>query len=555
MRQPTALLGVFRSMARLRTRAWLIAFPLATVCFGALSIAVVLAIHSATLQRADNAASNAASAAAFSISRMMQQFDNALQVTIERLQRPDLPARNETMRNLALFDRAASLTPLAFINVLDEDGRVIESPELFDRGSGWQGRDYFGAQRANPALGLYVGRPFGQDEYAGITLSRRISHPDGTFAGVVVAGLRLSFIRTLLDGLQLGPHGTVSLVRNDGLVLMSRPFDRNDIGRFVAVEPITDQARHGISTRPIDNLPLTVRVGVAYADAADGAQGWMAALLAGSVAFALMGFGTVIALRREQHRREIAERDSRHKSDYLAMVSHEFRTPLQSILSNAEYLVDDPMESPANARRLSAILNAGNHLRGVIDRVLNYLQIELRVPTPKNSRVDLVELLDQCCIVVELEIAARGLDLRYGSKVDAPEQFVTDGELLRQILLNLLSNAIKFTEKGEISIEVTGNFERITIEVKDTGCGISPLQRHKLFKRGERLGAEKTAIPGYGIGLAMARRLAKAMGGDIGYRENQLGGSIFWISLPAGVTEEARPAMTTQHELMISGTA
>jgi len=553
MRWPPILLGITRAIARLRTRAWLIAFSLATACFGVLSIAAAVAIHSATLQRADSTASHAASAGERDIARVIGQFDSALQITIERLQRPDLPARNETMRNLALFDRAVSLAPLAFINVLDEDGRVVDSPELFDRGAGWQGRDYFTAQRTNPALGLYVGRPFGLDEYAGVTLSRRISHPDGTFAGVVVAGLRLSFIRALLDELQVGPHGTVSLVRNDGMVLMSRPYDRNDIGRFVTTEAPTSQ--HGIAARPIDNLPLTVRVGVSYADVADGSQGWIVALVAGSIGFALMGFGIVIALLREQRRREIVERDSRHKSDYLAMVSHELRSPLDSVLANAQRLSGDAAVGPANARLLASIVTAGNHLRGIVDRVLNYLQIEQRVPTPRMSRVDLAELIDQCCIVVESETAARGLDIHYGFKVDTPERFITDGELLRQILLNLLGNAIKFTEKGEISIEVGGSSERVTIEVKDTGCGIAPLQRYKLFKRGERLGAEKTSIPGYGIGLAMAQRLVKAMNGDIGYRENQAGGSIFWVSLPAGVTAEVTPTVMTRHELVISGTA
>jgi signal transduction histidine kinase len=171
------------------------------------------------------------------------------------------------------------------------------------------------------------------------------------------------------------------------------------------------------------------------------------------------------------------------------------------------------------------------------------------------GQVDLPELLDQCCIVVESDIVGRGLGIHYGFKVEAPEQFITDGELLRQTLLNLLSNAVKFTDKGEISIEVSGSSDRITIEVKDTGCGIPPMQRHKLFKRGERLGAENSAIPGYGIGLAMAQRLVKAMSGDIGYRENQGGGSIFWISLPAGATAEAMPILgVAQHELMVSDT-
>ena len=118
------------------------------------------------------------------------------------------------------------------------------------------------------------------------------------------------------------------------------------------------------------------------------------------------------------------------------------------------------------------------------------------------------------------------------------EHFVADYNLLRQVLTNLLANAIKFTARGEIVVAVRGTVERVTIEVRDTGCGIPLEQRHKLFMHGERLGAERTAIPGNGIGLATSRRLVHCMGGDIGYRENLGGGSIFWVSLPTGMLEE-----------------
>jgi CheY-like chemotaxis protein len=153
--------------------------------------------------------------------------------------------------------------------------------------------------------------------------------------------------------------------------------------------------------------------------------------------------------------------------------------------------------------------------------------------------VDLNELLDQCCTFVEADTAAKRLDLRYGFRSGAPEHFVTDANLLRQILLNLLSNAVKFTERGAVTIEVGGTIERITVEVSDSGCGVGTDQRHKLFRQGERLGAEKSEIPGHGNGLAMSQRLVQCMGGEIGYRENPAGGSIFWVGLPEGRLSEA----------------
>ena len=120
---------------------------------------------------------------------------------------------------------------------------------------------------------------------------------------------------------------------------------------------------------------------------------------------------------------------------------------------------------------------------------------------------------------------------------------MTDPDLLKQVLGNLLSNAIKFTPPGgAVLLEVAGTADHIAIQVKDTGCGVPPEQRHKLFQFGERLGAEQTGIAGHGIGLAMSRRLIECMGGETGYRENLGVGSIFWATLPAGrLTEQAAP--------------
>jgi signal transduction histidine kinase len=129
------------------------------------------------------------------------------------------------------------------------------------------------------------------------------------------------------------------------------------------------------------------------------------------------------------------------------MTSHELRTPLHSILGNADRLGADAHLDPANARCVTAIISASKHLRGVVDRVLNHLQIEERIPTPRMRQVALA-LLDDCVIITESHAATRGLGLRYDLKQGAPELFVTDSDLLRQVLLNLLINAIKFTLPG-----------------------------------------------------------------------------------------------------------
>jgi signal transduction histidine kinase/CheY-like chemotaxis protein len=536
MRLPRLPDGAQRLMAASRTVMWMIACSSAAAAFVAVCLIALVAMHAATQRRAETAASATASLASNDVVQTFVQYDHALQSLIDRLQSPELSSLSEAARNLVLFDRAASLPGLAFINVLDEDGRVVNAPGGIGLGSPWQGRDYFTAHRSNPSVGTFIGRLFGQDDYAGITISRRLSHSNGAFAGVVVAGLRLKYLHDLFERLPLGPHSSIVLQRNDGTILMRRPYDRNDIGRSVASQSQGAQSDDHIAERQIGDLPLLLRVVVPDQDMADSAPRWIAGLLDACLVVAVLSAVLVLVLHREMKRRDSAERDNRNKSDYLAMVSHEFRAPLHSILGNAELLHADTTMDAANRRHLAAIVGAGHHLRGVIDRVLNHLQVETRIPTPRMGRVDLVAMVDECCIIVESEVAARGLDLHYGFKVDAPEQFVTDGELLRQVLLNLVGNAIKFTRHGSVSIEVGGTQERIIIEVKDTGRGIPHDQRHKLFQQGERLGAERTRVPGHGIGLAMSMRLMQSMGGDIGYRENVPQGSIFWIGLPAGAT-------------------
>jgi signal transduction histidine kinase len=254
-------------------------------------------------------------------------------------------------------------------------------------------------------------------------------------------------------------------------------------------------------------------------------------LLAASIAL-------VFVLAREIRRGDAAERNDRHKSGYLAMVSDELRTPLHSILDNVDSLQLASGVDAGAAQNVQSIAIASNRLRSVVDRMLDYLHIEARLPVPRMGRIMLERLFDECCIIVESDAAAKRLNLRYGFKAGTPEQFVTDGDLLREILLNLLTNAVKFTERGEVTIEVGGTTERITIEVTDTGCGISPAMRHRLFRHDELPGAVPAAVAGYGIGLALSRRLVKALNGNIGFRENPAGGSIFWIGLPAGTLPE-----------------
>jgi len=503
---------------------------------------------------ADQQAANLAALVEQDAARNIALFDLSLQAVIGGLQLPGLASLSPEMRHRVLFDRSASARYLAFINALDENGSVIANTQQ-EPLTNWSSRDYFIAHKRDVSDQLFIGRPFAttSDENAGIPISRRISHPDGTFAGVVVGGMRLAYFHDLFRQLNLGSHGSIALLRTDGTYLMRLPFDRNDIGRtldatspflqsagapIVAEDPIDHIARR-VTVRHIGDLPLMVVVGLATEDIYPAWQ--LRAAFAGfACILVLLGCWELASqLRRQVRLHEAADQASSKKSEFLATLSHELRTPLHGILGYAERLRALPIFDDAARRQVAAIVDAGKHMRDVINGVLAHARVEAHPPEPHMRDVDLRDLLDQCRAFVEPGAAARGLRLSCTMDADAPLRFVTDEAMLRQILLNLLGNAVKFTETGGIELRLSGSEQHITCEVADSGIGVPPALRHRLFQDYERLGADQRGFEGSGLGLSMTKTLVQGFGGEIGHRDNQGGGSVFWFSLPAGRLSDA----------------
>lgn len=534
----------------------LICCGLAGLAFVFLCVVMLWEAREDATHAADQQAANLAALVEQDAGRNIALFDLSLQAVIGGLQLPGLASLSPEMRHRVLFDRSASARYLAFINALDENGDVVANTQQ-EPPTNWSSRDYFIAQKRDASDRLFIGRPFStaSDENAGIPISRRISHPDGTFAGVVVGGMRLAYFRDLFRQLNLGSHGSIALLRTDGTYLMRHPFDRNDIGRtldaaspllqtgstpIVAEDPIDRVARR-ITVRRIGDLPLLVMVGLATEDIYGN---WLlrAAFAAGASVLVLLASWELAAqLRRQACLRQTAEQAVRARSNSLSTLSHELRTPLQGILGYAERLCRQAGIDAAAQRQLAAIVDAAKHMRDVVNGVLAHARIETRAPEPQVIRVDLRALVEQCRDLVEPGAAARGLQLR--SLIDAavPQHFATDAAMLRQVLLNLLGNAVKFTQHGSIEIRLAGDEEHIACEVVDTGIGVPPELRHRLFQDYERLGADERGFEGSGLGLSMARILVGGLGGEIGHRDNAGGGSVFWFSLPAGRMAEPVP--------------
>jgi len=239
--------------------------------------------------------------------------------------------------------------------------------------------------------------------------------------------------------------------------------------------------------------------------------------------------------RQVRQARVQAEQASQAKSRFLALITHELRTPLHGILGYAELLLLEGGLTRQQSERLESMMAAGQYLLSTINAVLDMSQIEAERLELSPSVIELRELIDTCLDVIRPAADAKGLALSIAQA--APLRLVADASRLRQVLLNLLGNAVKFTPRGSVEIRYSAlhGGTRVLVEVADTGPGVWPRHRDKLFQVFERLNANAVSgVEGAGLGLALTARLLQLMAGQIGYDDNPGGGSIFWFELPCG---------------------
>ncbi|GLS46432.1 sensor domain-containing diguanylate cyclase [Methylobacterium brachythecii] len=295
-------------------RTWIVLGILAPTGMLVLSGLMLLDMRRDAWDKAEQTSTNLLQVIARDIARNVEIFDLSLQAVVENLRTPGIDGIDPAMRQLVLFDRAATARDMGVLLVIDEHGDIaIDASALPPRKANYADRDYFLAHKNRAGVGLYIGQPLisrltGQRM---IPFSRRVDKPDGSFGGVVLGTMNLAYFSHLFDQIGLGQDGAINLYLRDGTRIMRQPFVDADIGASLAGTPIfakfTSQrsgtivktsVRDGIEryytfTR-IADLPLILNVALSTREIE--ADWWTKALVIGAAVLTLCGLAIALSL-------------------------------------------------------------------------------------------------------------------------------------------------------------------------------------------------------------------------------------------------------------------
>ena len=240
---------------------------------------------------------------------------------------------------------------------------------------------------------------------------------------------------------------------------------------------------------------------------------------------------------------QTAIRANQAKTEFLSHMSHELRTPLNAVLGFAQLLRSDTRHALSDDQQhhVKHIEQAGQHLLHMINEVLNLARIEAGEISLSPELIDPLAICDEAVSLLSPLAGQRDIQVVLhqptANVVHASQALsvFADPTRLRQIVVNLLSNGIKYNKaRGRVDLVVAQLADQVSIQVKDTGIGMSPAQQSHLFEPFNRLGADRTDIEGTGIGLVIVRKLVELMGGQLLVVSTPGDGSMFEVRMPMG---------------------
>jgi PAS domain S-box-containing protein len=256
------------------------------------------------------------------------------------------------------------------------------------------------------------------------------------------------------------------------------------------------------------------------------------------------------AERELRYAKELAETASRAKSEFLAVMSHEVRTPMNAIVGMTELTMDTPL-TLVQHENLNVVKASASSLLRIFDDILEFSRMESGEPGSHRIDFSIRECLRYTLEPMEVAARAKGLRLDCRVETEVDDTVNGDPQRLSKVIVSLVENAVKFTEKGHIDVRVrkpqqSADSRELYFEIADTGIGI-PLQRQEmifeLFTQGD--GSLTRQYGGTGLGLAMAKRLVKLMGGHVGVESEVGKGSRFHFTVLFGVSHGELERLTT----------
>jgi PAS domain S-box-containing protein len=229
--------------------------------------------------------------------------------------------------------------------------------------------------------------------------------------------------------------------------------------------------------------------------------------------------------------RDRAEAATRAKSEFLSNMSHELRTPLNGVLGYAQLLRQDPVLSTRQKESLDAIESCGQHLLTLINDVLDLSKIEAGRLEINTAPCDFHRLLKEVFDIARPRGEAKGLSVSLTVSPEVPVGIVTDATKLRQALVNLMGNAVKFTKTGSVNLDVHSGTDTISMQVRDTGVGMSEEEMTEIFDPFKQVAAGKSA-GGTGLGLTITKSVIEALDGKLRVESGLGQGSCFTVIHP-----------------------
>jgi signal transduction histidine kinase len=236
----------------------------------------------------------------------------------------------------------------------------------------------------------------------------------------------------------------------------------------------------------------------------------------------------------ERLARAEAEAANQAKSDFLAIMSHELRTPLTAVVGYTELLADEVVGPVNDTQRdhLARVRASSEHLLMLIEDILSYARIEAGRELVRIEDFGLAALLEQAAVIVRPLAEKKSLEFTLAGQ-HTRAVMRSDPQKVRQIIINLLANAVKFTTSGSVRLAARVAADRVELEVADTGPGIAREHLDRVFDAFWQVDQRMTRkAGGTGLGLSVARQLARLLGGDVGVQSTIGQGSVFTVDLP-----------------------